>query len=332
MNVFFMAKYPVLPKAREFLADYFDIDIGELAGDEYKGAIERAAERVVQTIRRKRISFDSSNMIDYKSEILSFPVAIGLVVAINDDRLRQMFSIAEAKKCFDLMAAGGTDEILEVANNMLFPITETEEKGERGLSLKVPEYLRHSPQFWGPSWKLTNRRIVGGRVLLSSLELARLLEESIREQVLERTRRAIDHRGFSGLLKNEFELITQEWGIFKTQLGTFAIEERRDTPPCMVRLSSRQGKGENLSHVERRSLATYLIAIGRNVEELMEIFKTSPDFNERIARYQLEHLAGQRGGRRKYLPPSCKTMKTYGLCFPDQWCDNIRNPLQYRIG
>lgn len=332
MNVFFTAKYPFLPEAREFLADYFDVDIGELGGDEYKNAIERAAERVAQTIRSKRIGFDSDNMIDYKSEILSFPVAIGLVAAINDDRLRQMFSIAEAKKCFDLMAVGGTDEILEVAKNMLFPIMETEEKGERTLSLKVQEYLRHSPQFWGPSWKLTNRRIARGNVLLSSLELARLLEESIREQILERTKRAIDYHGFGGLLKEEFELITQEWGVFKAQLGTFTVEERRDTPPCMVRLSSRQGKGENLSHVERRSLATYLIGIGRNIEELMGIFKTSPDFNERIARYQLEHLAGQRGGRRKYLPPSCKTMQTYGLCFPDQWCDNIRNPLQYRIG
>jgi DNA primase large subunit len=100
----------------------------------------------------------------------------------------------------------------------------------------------------------------------------------------------------------------------------------------MTRLLSRQVKGENLSHVERRTLATYLIVTGRSVDELMDMFKTSPDFNERVARYQLEHLAGLRGARKKYLPASCKTMKTYGLCFPDQWCDNIRNPLQYRIG
>jgi len=327
-----MAKYPFLPEARQFLADYFDIDIRELGGEEYKGAIERAFERVVQAIRQKRVVFESRNMIDYKTEIMSFPIAVGLTAAVNDDMLRQMFSIAEAKRCFDLMATGGLEEILEVSRGIGFPVIEKERGGERTLFISIPNYLRHSPQFWGPSWKLVNRRIIDGKVLLAALELARLLEESIREQTLERTKRSMAPDGFAGLLRERFQALTQEWNSYKAKLETWVIEERRDTPPCVIRLLSRQKNGENLSHMERRTLATYLIAIGRNMGELMDVFRTSPDFNERIARYQLEHLAGLRGARRKYSVPSCRTMKTYGLCFPDQWCDNIKHPLQYRIG
>jgi|GEM_PF-2583004 len=52
---------------------------------------------------------------------------------------------------------------------------------------------------------------------------------------------------------------------------------------------------------------------------------------ERVVRYQLVHIAGQRGSRVKYKPLSCQSMKTHGLCIDDgRRCPkNISNPLQY---
>ncbi len=97
-------------------------------------------------------------------------------------------------------------------------------------------------------------------------------------------------------------------------------------PPCINSLLENLLRGENLSHHQRFALATFLINIGLDVEIVLQLFRYSPDFNEKIARYQIEHLAGLRGSRRKYLTYSCGAMKVLGMCKAE--C-GIKNPLQY---
>ena len=89
-------------------------------------------------------------------------------------------------------------------------------------------------------------------------------------------------------------------------------------------------QGKKLTHIANFSLATYFRAIGYSVEEALEMFKNLPDFNEKIARYQIEHIYGLRGGMKVYSVPSCITLRAAGLCFPESpGCDNIKHPLQY---
>ncbi|MEM2626727.1 MAG: hypothetical protein QW775_00530, partial [Ignisphaera sp.] len=97
-------------------------------------------------------------------------------------------------------------------------------------------------------------------------------------------------------------------------------------PPCIRDLIEILMQGENLSHHQRFALATFLINYGVDVEIVLKLFSYSPDFNEKIARYQIEHLAGLRGSRKKYLVYSCNTMKTLGMCKAE--C-GIKNPLLY---
>ena len=60
------------------------------------------------------------------------------------------------------------------------------------------------------------------------------------------------------------------------------------------------------------------------------MFRNMPDFNEKITRYQVEHLAGLRGSGKRYRTYSCEKMKSLGLCKAD--C-GTRSPIQayYRI-
>ncbi|MEM0005476.1 MAG: hypothetical protein QXJ56_04610 [Ignisphaera sp.] len=97
-------------------------------------------------------------------------------------------------------------------------------------------------------------------------------------------------------------------------------------PPCMQVILRSLTSGENLTHHQRFALATFLINLDIDISELLQIFRSSPDFNERITRYQLEHLAGLRGSKRRYLPYSCSTMKTLNMCNSE--C-GVKNPLQY---
>jgi DNA primase large subunit len=80
----------------------------------------------------------------------------------------------------------------------------------------------------------------------------------------------------------------------------------------------------------RFAMAAFLLNIGTNEEDLLKMFKTFSDFDEQIARYQVEHIAGKRGSRRKYTAPNCPTMRTHGICVnPDELCASITHPLTY---
>jgi DNA primase large subunit len=97
-------------------------------------------------------------------------------------------------------------------------------------------------------------------------------------------------------------------------------------PPCIRDLIEAILRGENLSHHQRFAIATFLINLGVDLEIVVKLFSHSPDFNEKISRYQVEHLAGLRGSRKKYLIYSCNTMKTLGMCKAE--C-GVKNPLLY---
>jgi DNA primase large subunit len=101
-------------------------------------------------------------------------------------------------------------------------------------------------------------------------------------------------------------------------------------PPCMRNLLSFLQTSKHISHMGRFAMAAFLLNIGTNEEELLKMFKSFTDYEERIARYQVEHIAGKRGSRRKYTAPNCNTMRTHGLCVnPDELCGTITHPLTY---
>jgi len=65
-------------------------------------------------------------------------------------------------------------------------------------------------------------------------------------------------------------------------------------------------------------------------EKVIDLFKSFSDFNERMTRYQVEHIAGERGSRTRYIPPKCGTLKTHGVCInPDELCKRVHHPLAY---
>jgi len=96
-------------------------------------------------------------------------------------------------------------------------------------------------------------------------------------------------------------------------------------PPCIERLIEELRRGENLSHFARFTLATFLIHAGWTVDQIVDLFRNAPDFDEKVTRYQVEHLAGKRGGGKKYDPPSCARIQQEGLCVAD--C-GVRHPLE----
>jgi len=77
-------------------------------------------------------------------------------------------------------------------------------------------------------------------------------------------------------------------------------------------------------------LTSFLVNIGMTSENVNELFKTFSDYNEKLTRYQIEHIAGERGSATRYTPPQCSLLQTHGVCKNrDDLCRRIYHPLAY---
>jgi DNA primase large subunit len=103
----------------------------------------------------------------------------------------------------------------------------------------------------------------------------------------------------------------------------------REYPPCIKHALEVMNKGDNLPHSARVMLATYMLAVGKPLDEIVFMFENAPDFNEKITRYQVEHLAGMKGSHTKYSVPSCDKIRNENLCFATAQCDKLINPIQF---
>lgn len=192
----------------------------------------------------------------------------------------------------------------------------------------IPRYIKYAERLLTePSWKLVNRYVLKGYVYLSKKDLARLAEESVKRRILEYAN--IFSEQFikdvlGGYIERARSLVPKQ--VIEREKRAVPEKVENAFPPCIASLREALRRGEHLSHHQRFALATFMLSIGYSVDEVVNAFRTSPDFDEKIARYQVEHLAGLRGSRKKYLVYSCEKMRSLGMCLAN--C-GTKTPLQY---
>jgi DNA primase large subunit len=190
--------------------------------------------------------------------------------------------------------------------------------------------LKLAYSFHAPHWKLVNRFVNNGYVLMSKTEYARLLQIEVNNYVYEKTLEPVPVEAVPDSFRKAADEIVGVWSKLEAgKLGYIPLKERTDTPPCISRMIKRMENGENASHFERLVVATFMIARNRNIDEIIEFFSKQPDYKYSVTKYQVEHLAGLRGGGKKYSVPSCRTILTNGLCYPAEYCKGVRHPLRY---
>jgi len=328
-----IAKYPFLPEARRKISEY-GLTLESFSDPAYSKIVERAKQRIMDAIRLGE-GVDPSNMSeDEIVELASFPLAIILIAAIGDRFLARRFALTEASLTTKLLLNEDSSTILRIAREVFDMDVRAEDAKVMAheYSMGLRDYLRGSMAFNAPSWKLVNRIVVRGRVMITINELIRLMKDKVVEYVLENIERAMNR---PPKLPENLQKIIDE---IKSTLPSRRYEEEiisgesspEAWPPCMKLIYQSVMRGENVSHFANFALASFLINIGMNLDDILKIFAHRPDFDQRIARYQIEHIAGLRGSRTKYTTPSCDTMRTNGLCVEDgKLCGGVKNPLAY---
>ena len=273
-------------------------------------------------------------------EILSYVVARILVSCIDDNYLTRRYSIAEAYKANSLLQKEDIHAIIPVSKAMGITVEEGDEEDAEGEGGKAElvvlmhflDYIRITSKMREREWKLVNRAVGEGLVRLDKKRLCRIIEQAIRIKMEADLPLPINER-----IKDAFEeeiatiqkAVTDRKALFEpSEFGTVELDL---LPPCMKKLIGMIQASENVPHSGRFAMVAFLHIIGMKNEDILGIFHTSPDFNDSIAKYQIEHITGTSSDT-EYTPPSCETMKSYSICFnPDDYCKSEYNkhPLSY---
>lgn len=331
-----LARYPFVEDAGNYLK-LLDYRLEEFDDPAMSNVIDRATARVIAAIRG--IVYDPDNVASVDEEVVSFILACIMVKASKVKALYRRFALSEARRAEvflvdDLRMNTGRDEMGHILNNIfkgLFAIDVIYSHDHSTFMIKVEDYLKYSTNFHDEYWRLSNRILHKGYVHLSTKDMVRLIRDEIYALIIRRLERInVEYDHLPEALKRRVNalkgMMLEMHGLSSDNM--YAIE-RRGYPPCILNILKVLEEGKNPSHTARVLLATYMLGIGKSVDEVCELFKNAPDYNERVTRYQVEHLAGLRGNRVRYSCPSCSKVQSQGLCFKSDECNGITNPLQF---
>lgn len=319
-----IARYPFLSNAADYLR-VLDYSLDEFNDPSFSNVIDKASKRILAAING--ITYEEVDDADL--ELISFLLACIMVRAIGVKSLYRRFALVEARRVetflMEDLNKDERDSILELLFKDIFGVDVVYDNNE-GFKIRVEDYLKYSVNFHDSYWRLSNRVLHKGYVYLNLKDVIRLIRDEIMLIVEERIER----------IQVEMlpEPIARRVNALKTMLhsdskGIIIRRVEGKYPPCIVNILKMLEQGNNPSHTARVLLATYMLAIGKSVDEVCDLFKNAPDYNARITRYQVEHLAGLRGNRVKYSCPSCEKVMLQGLCHKSEECKGIVNPVQF---
>ena len=263
-------------------------------------------------------------------ETFSFPIAVMLVAATEDSLIKNRYSLAEAKRASELLKAEDKEKLFEVANNFNWNIRLVDiNLPQYVFALRFPVFLKNATDFHDKNWKLVNHLLINGEVYLTRREVSRLLEEEVRKYIEGK----VDTR-IKSLPPGIMARVNQLRQLATKKRDQIRIEEMPKRvvleafPSCIKSVYDRIAAGRPASHIGRFALTSFLLNIGMSVEDVFKFFRSVSDFNERLTRYQVEHIAGTRGSGTRYTPPNCTTLRTHGICIlPEPECKRAINPL-----
>ncbi len=298
----FCVKYPFTKKAKELL-DSEEVQLND-------SIISKGLERVKKALAGETSRSSAFHKSDKVEEVASYAAARMILGYMRIRYLTNRFAVSEAKRANHYLSSEDSAVVDEVAAE--FGIVSISENGK--LFVPVPTFVKFAPK--SIDYRLINRKVHAGRVDIIYREKIRLTEEAVKKRA-----------EVIPLVKNAPESVKKAAEALKAELPKFEpmktiTFKEGDNPPCIERLLDQVKKHENLNHQARWSLAVYLVGKGMGIEKVVSLYSNLPDFNEKITRYQLEHVK-----KRGYTTPGCSTMLTYGLCCAE--C-RIGNPLNWK--
>lgn len=181
-----------------------------------------------------------------------------------------------------------------------------------GCRLNMIKYIEIAPK--SDAYRLVNRDVSGGYVTVTDDEKCELLQGCIRELILSQYPKSVPK-----VIKEIFKPQTASLAEYDKDVrdASYGDVDICQFPPCILALYGAVVGGDNIPHIGRFALATFLYTIGVQIDAIIAVFGDSGN----TARYQVEHITNL-----EYTPPSCDAMKSGGVCVAKCGC---KNPLNF---
>ena len=322
-----IAKYPFLDEAANYIKETH-FDLNEFDRPEFNHIIDRAQERIENVIFQGKIFLELEK---YDIEVFTFLISLIMIKHINIENIFKKFSLFEAMRAekflvHDLNKNVDNKRKYELISKIFIDLFKFKIDFDPKTSLfkiKIADYIKRAVLFHEQEWKLINRSVNNGLVYLDTDETVRLIRNELSKLIYNRIK-SMNIPFIPEKIKERSYYLKERTTSYKPK--NYIVTEY---PPCVKNAYDLLKNGENLPHSARFMLATYMLAIGKSVQEIVTLFSTAPDYNEKITKYQVEHLAGEKGSHTKYSVPSCSKLSNEGLCYANSKCSGIMNPIQY---
>ena len=328
-TIYEAAKYPWSNTARDLLKT-LDVSLSEV--DTNPRVIQRARERLLAALNPKTANNMHSEGSDEYVELTSFFVSKALVDSIGSMFLRRRWATFEAKRAEYFLQEETGAKLTSLAKHEFNWHIELEATRVAGRvfshRLHFGNFLAATAGFHEREWKLINKRLISGDVLLRSSETTRVLRAAIEKLLLSDIKKVTS--SFPSHIQKLYEEIESKvrshTDRMQQQIQGEIVTEA--FPPCMKALLADLKEGKPLPHTARFAITAFLLNVGMNVDSILDLFMKAPDFREDLARYQIEHIAGKRGST-AYTSPSCTYMVSVRLCTNPDEVERRRHPLAY---
>lgn len=291
-----------------------------LTSSEYSLARARGLIRIKNALDSSKVSpvkleTKSENVL----EILSYGYARIIVSALNDNYLTNKYALGESVKMGDALHTASKEHLIKILDELGI-------KHDSNLRIFFTDYVTYTCRINEPEWKLTNHEVKNGYVIVPIPKICRLIQNAIQDRINSELPIELD----DGILSSISGDVNAIRGDLTLKKSTFCKEvatgpvDKDAIPPCISQIIKGAVEGINLPHNARFALVSFLSKLGVPREQICDMFKKSPDYDERTTAYQVGNICD-----RGYKCPECKTMRTNGLCIDDSFCKkrNVSHPM-----
>jgi|GEM_PF-1564076 len=266
----------------------------------------------------------------------AFAISMWMLRYINEPGMTSRFTITQ-RDVFESELERISREDNE--NIILYCDSAEIEAGVEGNTFYIPFdfFIKNNKKISGYKYRLVYQKLSKGIIYLSKNQFIHLLREDFVRKLMDAysSMSPGDSQNIFRKFIGELDKLKKDFLEIKAK-NTISLGEVDFTmfPPCIKTYITQMRDGENLAHLARFTLASFLHNAGMSNENIMNILKFAPDYKEDLAMYQVNHITGLISGT-EYSPPKCSTLKSNHLCYmgDDPVCNDtkypLRHPMQY---
>lgn len=326
-----LAKYPFLSEAKDYVKEN-KISVKELLDNPlYERARVIGIERLDNAFSKKDVQNRSlGTETDSLMELLSYPISRMIAVCVGDNYFKRRYALGEAVNTYKNLQNEDISFILNVAKEFKIRVYYFEDSGR--ISIYFTDYLHYAPTRY-KEWKMINRDMKNGFIIINPKELSRIIQEALRERINQELDIHECNQKIYNTFKSDIQRIQNTVMMHRKKIEAVPVGrlDVKKLPPCMKDILSSIQNGENVSHVGRFAIVSFLNSLQLSTNDIIKLFSSAPDFEEEKTRYQIDHIKGNTSST-SYRPPGCDKMRTYGVCPVDKMdalCRKVRHPSNY---